>query len=283
MTGDRNTAHGSSTSGDVLAKICADKRGEIEVRKAACGQAQIERRAAAAPPPQPFAKSLQTALDAGRTGLIAEIKKASPSKGLIREDFVPVDLARAYESAGASCLSVLTDTPYFQGSDTYLEAARAAVSIPVLRKDFTLDTYQVYEARAIGADCILLIMAALEDAAARELARLASRLGMDVLAEIHDEAELARAVEIDEARLIGVNNRNLKTLSVDIATAEFLAPRVPPDRIAVAESGLHTPDDLQRMAAAGARCVLVGESLMRQPDVAAATRALLGETTNISA
>lgn len=261
---------------DVLARICADKRAEIARRKRARPPAAIEAAARQASPPRGFAERLAEAVAAGSYGLIAEIKRASPSKGVIRGDLDPAALARACESGGAACLSVLTDAPYFQGADDHLVVARAATRLPVLRKDFTLDPYQVVEARGLGADCILLIMAAVDDATARELAAAAAALGMDALVEVHDGDELDRALRLP-CRLIGINNRNLKTLAVDLATTERLAPRVPRERILVCESGLRTPEDLARVARAGVRCFLVGEFLMAQPDVAAATRALLAQ------
>ena len=259
---------------DVLTRICDDKRTLVAARKAERPLAAVEAEARSADPPRGFVAALRRTVEAGGYGLIAEIKKASPSKGLIRADFDPPTLARAYKAGGATCLSVLTDEPYFQGRDEYLVGARAAVDLPVLRKDFMLDAYQVAEARALGADCILLIMAALDDSQAVELADAARHYGMDVLVEVHDRPELDRALTID-LPLVGVNNRNLKTLSIDLATTEELAAHVPSSRMLVAESGLYSPADLTRMAAVGASCFLVGESLMRQDDVTAATRALL--------
>jgi indole-3-glycerol phosphate synthase len=260
---------------DVLAEICAAKRAHIARAKAVRSEAALLAGISEAPPVRPFAAALERHLAEGRYGLIAEIKKASPSAGLIRKDFDPRALATAYAEGGASCLSVLTDGPYFQGSDADLTAAREAVRLPVLRKDFILDPYQVLETRRIGADCILLIMAALTDAEAAELAAVAAELGLDVLAEIHDGAELDRALRLP-VRLIGINNRNLKTLETDLRTTETLASEVPSDRIVVAESGIRRSADLDRLAAGGARCFLVGETLMREPDVTAATRRLLG-------
>jgi indole-3-glycerol phosphate synthase len=262
---------------DVLARICADKRGEVAARKAKILEAELRKRAGDASPVRGFAGALKRAVEGGRYGLIAEIKRASPSAGTIRDQgFDPPALARAYEAGGASCLSVLTDTPYFGGRDEDLVAARAAVTLPVLRKDFMVDPYQITEARAIGADCILVIMAAVDDALARELVTAASEWGMDALIEVHDEAELQRALALPAA-LIGINNRNLKTLKTDLAVTEALAPKVPDDRLLVAESGVARHADVARLAEVGARCFLVGTSLMAQGNLTAATRALLGE------
>jgi indole-3-glycerol phosphate synthase len=259
---------------DALARICADTRAETARRKAVTPLAELERRAAAQAPARGFAVALDRAVAAGRFGLIAEIKKASPSGGLIRPVFDPPALAAAYRDGGASCLSVLTDGPHFQGRSEDLAAAREAVALPAIRKDFMLEPWHIVESRAIGADCVLLILAALSDDAAAELECVAAGLGMDVLAEVHDRAELDRALRL-RTRLIGINNRNLKTLRTDIATTEALAPLVPGDRVVVGESGLKVHADLVRLAGVGVKRFLVGESLMRQEDVTAATRALL--------
>ena len=260
---------------DVLERIAAYKREDVAARKAALSQDAVEARARAAAPPRGFRAALeQRFAETGRPALIAEIKKASPSKGLIRADFDPPALARAYERGGASCLSVLTDGPSFQGDDAFLGEARAATALPCLRKDFLVDPWQVAESRALGADCILIILAMVDDAVAAELLSEATRFGMDALIETHDEAEMARAYALG-GDLVGINNRSLRTFEVDLAVTERLAPLAPAKALLVAESGLFAPDDVARVAAAHAGAVLVGESLMRQADVEAATRALL--------
>jgi len=261
---------------DTLAEICDRKREHIAASKSRINEAQMLAAAKNAAPVRRFRRTLEQTIGQGRFALIAEIKKASPSRGLIRADFDPAALATAYECGGAACLSVLTDEPYFQGSDEYLAQARDAVSLPVLRKDFMLDPYQIVESRALGADCILLIVAALSDAQMTELEAASFELGMDVLVEVHNEAELDRAVQHLKSRLIGVNNRDLKTLNVDLSTSETLAPRLPSRGVRVCESGISSLDDLKRMQKSGFSCFLVGESLMRQPDVTEATRQLLG-------
>jgi indole-3-glycerol phosphate synthase len=259
---------------DILAGIAAYKHEEVTQRRRARADADIAAAIAAAEPPRGFAAALRRPRPAGRLALIAEVKKASPSRGLIRADFDPAAIARAYEAGGATCLSVLTDAPSFQGAEAYLEAARAATALPCLRKDFLVDPWQAAESRAIGADAVLVILAMIDDVLAGELISEAARLRMDVLVETHDEDELDRAVALG-ADLIGINNRDLRTFVTDLAVTERLAARAPTGCTLVTESGIFTPADAARLAAAGAGAMLVGESLMRAPDIAAATQALL--------
>ena len=260
---------------DILQRILARKREEIDARRARVSENELVARLRGAPRLRGFADALRTKIASGRPAVIAEVKKASPSKGVMRPDFHPDAIAASYAAGGATCLSVLTDIDFFQGSDEYLQQARDACALPALRKDFTIDAYQVYESRALGADCILLIVAALDDARLRELAQLAATLGMDVLVEVHDGAELERALRL-RTPLVGINNRNLRTFETRLDTTLKLRTRVPADRLLVTESGIHAPADVARMRAAGVHAFLVGEAFMRADDPGAELRRLFG-------
>jgi indole-3-glycerol phosphate synthase len=262
---------------DILQRILTRKHAEIGERRARVSERELIANLVGAPRVRGFVGGLRARIAAGRAAVIAEIKKASPSKGVMRADFHPAEIARSYAAGGAACLSVLTDVDFFQGADEYLQQARGACALPALRKDFTIDAYQVYEARLLGADCILLIVAALDDAALRELAALAMRLGMDVLVEVHDGAELDRALATN-APLIGINNRNLRTFETRLETTLDLLGRVPADCLLVTESGIHAPEDVARMRAAGVHAFLVGEAFMRAPDPGAELERLFGRS-----
>lgn len=261
---------------NTLEEICLVKQGHVELQKQKLSLSELEQHAQAQTKPRGFLHALKAKQDASEIGLITEVKKASPSKGVIREDFDPTEIAKAYEVAGATCLSVLTDTPYFQGSDAIFNAVRSETDLPMLRKDFMIDPYQITEARAMGADCILIILAAIDDALGQELEATAHALGMDALLEVHNLDELNRGLKHYSSKLLGVNNRNLKTLEVDLLTATNLAKEIPDDYVKVCESGISTHADIEAMQQSGYQCFLVGESLMRQEDIAAATRTLLG-------
>lgn len=271
MSGQPATTYKLIRMHNVLSEICDAKRAHVSAQKILCPENELLSAIKHLSPTRGFIRSLTK----HHIGLIAEIKRASPSRGIIRKDFAPAELAVAYETGGAACLSVLTDVSYFKGDDSYLAAARNAVKLPVLRKDFMIDAYQIVESRMLGADCVLLIMAALSDAQAAEFEAAAHELGMDVLVEVHDEEELARALKLSSA-LIGINNRNLKTLEVNLATSETLVKIMPVGRVTVCESGISAYQDIARMQKAGINCFLVGESLMSQKDVARATKKLLG-------